>query len=194
MSAILNQLFAQILANSTLSNEQIYTIIENFGGLKKDIFELLKKIAIETTPGFKVIVDYSKSLKEMIEAGKYDQYSYLKRIGFTVPKIPGVSKVPVDILLAKLDPAMTIVKAAEFITSFGYRAATLPELLALGEQYPEEHCKWTVVSAGSNILDYEGNMGAVCLGCYSQGRELSICASSFTNIGGARLLVVRDPK
>jgi hypothetical protein len=87
---------------------------------------------------FPITVDYSRTLEEMIKAGKYDYVnSSINSTNFPIDQ----SKSGTETLEAVIVHLDKYVKDTETVLKLmdkkGLRPATLPELLALGEQYPE---------------------------------------------------------
>ena len=106
---------------------------------------------------FRLMVDYDKSLEEMIAAGKDSpspdgNYSY-----FNEERFPKNAKgnVEVDLELIHFKEGFFTIPKEDFkkisvaLQGRGLRPATLPELLALGEQYPNLQLKYPIVALGS---------------------------------------------
>lgn len=125
---------------------------------------------------FKVTVDYSRSLAEMIASGKYSWvHSEITEKHFPLPKIPaGVS--------AKLDLNLELVHVKRYISSNdaiaelkrrGMRPTIPPELLAFGKKYPEEQRKSPIVALGS-VWRHWGGGRVPCLWGVANGRYMDL--------------------
>lgn len=100
--------------------------------------------------GIKLIVDYSKSLDQMILAGKYDW----KNPSITEKNFPLLDglKGRIFILSGKLfifNKKISSNDAIIEMKSLGYRPANLAELLVLGKNYPDLQKKNPIISLGS---------------------------------------------
>ena len=153
--------------------------------------ELVVGVAPAAASTFKVIVDYDKSLKDMISAGKYDQ------IGSDVTEkhfpISGNGKAEVNLELVRLNKRISSKDAIVELKKLGTRPATLPELLAFGVAYPEEQRKLPIVALGSVWQDWDGDRCVPCLYCWVDG-ERSLDLYCFGGVWDEpdRFLAVRE--
>lgn len=121
-----------------------------------------------------LVVDYSQSLSEMITAGNYDwKNSVVNEKYFTVTKQLTAKRV---VLLASLFCFSYHISSDEVINEMykiKFKTAALPELLALGANYPELQRQFTIIALGSIFYRIGGN---IVPGLYSDGikRKLSI--------------------
>ncbi len=109
-----------------------------------DLIENQKKEGANFSEKFNLIIDYSRSLKEMILAGSYDwSDSDVLKENF-IPKGLVGKKVDVD---AKIFYFNKTVKNRDIFIAMekeGYRPANLFELLALGEAKPDLQKKFGI--------------------------------------------------
>lgn len=136
-----------------------------------------------------VSVDYSRPLAEMIKAGHYDYANE----SITADNFPmtGEGQVELDLTLIHFNRGITSKEAITEMRKMGMRPATLPELLALGEKYPEEQRQYPIIAFGSVRQHPLGDRDVPYLGEWSGERGLSL--SWFDNGWGdrCRFLAVR---
>ena len=99
---------------------------------------------------FHVIVDYRKSLWDMIKAGNYDRYNGdINASHFPIKKSKG--RVKLNIELVYYGKFMVSDEVVRDLDNRGLRPATLPELLAFGakSKYPDIQCDFPIVVLGS---------------------------------------------
>lgn len=94
-----------------------------------------------------ITVDYTRTLKQMIVAGCYDWTNEDITAGHF--PISGTGKVTVGLELVHLDRIVSTSEVLCALEERGLRPATLVELLAFGEKYPEEQRKYPIVALGS---------------------------------------------
>ena len=138
---------------------------------------------------FRVIVDYSRSLKEMIQAGNYDWVN--SDINDDHFPIKGEGKVETDTTLFHHGKDASIETILAEMDKQGLRPATLPELLAFGEADPEEQRKYPIIALGSVWQRPRGRRLVAYLDEGDSERELLL--SWYEDVGGAscRFLAVR---
>ena len=111
--------------------------------------EMFKKVVdlVNPRPSFKVLVDYTKPLKEMIVAGKYDWVNG----DITQERFPikGTGQKEVEVTLFHFNKTITSDQVISEMDKAGYRPARLEELLALGVSQPELQKQFPVVAVGS---------------------------------------------
>ena len=96
---------------------------------------------------FHVIVDYRKSLLDMIKAGDY--WWYNDSINADHFPIQGSGQVELDIELINYDQSMESDEVIQALNAHGLRPVTLPELLAFGATYPDVQRDFPIVALGS---------------------------------------------
>lgn len=94
-----------------------------------------------------VTVDYSRTLEAMIAAGNYN-YANESIIPRNFP-LTGEGQVELDLCLVHFNRDITSEEAIKELEKMGMRPATLPELLALGEKYPEEQRQHPIIALGN---------------------------------------------
>jgi hypothetical protein len=114
---------------------------------------------------YQITVDYSRTLEEMIAAGKYDWvHPDITSSNFPIDQSKSGSTENLEAVIVHLDK---YVKDTEIVLKLmdknGLRPATLPELLALGEQYPEFQRKYWIYALGSRWQNSNGHRGVVVL-------------------------------
>ena len=129
---------------------------------------------------FALEVDYTKSLSVMIKAGKYDfvNSSFLKN-DFGVSDIFSGKKINIKVKTVNFKKKIGKEKAKEEISKRGLLFASLPELLAFGEQYPELQIHHDIVCINSEFKKFSDfrnkpmpNLPSLSFG--EKGRTLSL--------------------
>ncbi|MDA2936538.1 hypothetical protein MYX06_04950 [Patescibacteria group bacterium AH-259-L05] len=114
--------------------------------------ELFKQVVdlVNIGPSYDVVVDYRRSLNEMIKAAhcKTNQYCKEKLVKC---KIKGKGKVERSILLYRSDEYKNPDEIIAELKKQGYRPATIAELLALIEYHPELLKGNMIFALGSRI-------------------------------------------
>ena len=98
---------------------------------------------------YKITVDYSKTLKRMIDEGKYDYVSSDIPKHFTVQ---GEGRKEYTAKLHKISKYMSTKEVIEDMQKEGLRPAKVEELLAFGAQYPDEQRDKFFVGLGSVVV------------------------------------------
>lgn len=124
---------------------------------------------------YPVTVDYSKSLKQMIKAGKYDRVN--EDISYKNFKLAGVLSATKDVFLMSYDETMSSEEVEKDLDKKGMRACILPELLALGAQYPELQKEHYIVALGSRWCDPHSLEYVPVLSGLDGNRELRLLLS-----------------
>ena len=135
--------------------------------------------------------DYSRWLPEMIKAGKYDYFpAQINSINFPLQR--GVGIVSFQLVLAHFDKEMDSERALRELDKIGLRAATLSELLALGESFPELQRKFEIVTLGSSFVRRDGRRSVTGLDRWLGGRKLDLLV--FQRNWGERVRFAAVPK
>jgi len=110
---------------------------------------------------FRVTVDYTKTLVEMIKAGNYDWVDS----DITDKNFPlqGQGQVELNIKLINYGKFMDSAEIIRDLDNRGLRPATLPELLAFGSKYPEKQREFPIVALGSLWRYWHGPRSVECL-------------------------------
>ncbi len=102
-----------------------------------------------------VDVDFTKSKKEMIAAGKY--VSVDSRLLFGEFPVKGSGAGRVNILLLNFGRQMTSAEVISALEELKLRPMNFRELLALGNQYPKLQLNFPILAFGSTVWkDPEG--------------------------------------
>ena len=110
---------------------------------------------------FRVRVNYDLSVKEAVSAGKYDwENDDINDKNFP-SKRSGLAQI--DIRLVHFNKDMSSEDVLKELDKMGLRPAELPELLALGAEYPDEQRKYPIVALGSVWRGWGGSRVVPCL-------------------------------
>ena len=120
----------------------------------------------------KVLVDYAKPLKEMIQAGKYNWVND----NITSGHFPttGTGQKEVEIMLFHFNRPISSDDAIAEMEKAGYRPADPPEILALGVKYPELQKQFPIVALGSPWWYPDGDRSVLYLDWLISGRRLDL--------------------
>lgn len=152
---------------------------------------------------YTITVDYTKTIKQAIKAGKYNWFNNninsqnfpeseaKKSIASTQQK----SQVSTQIVLIPLNRTNRTVATNEVLKELdqkGYRPANLYELLALGAQHPDlQRTNW-IVGLGSSWTDSWDGHWVPCLDRYDAERHLYLGWSDSGWGGGWRFAVISN--
>lgn len=113
-----------------------------------------------------------KSLQEAIAAGKYDYVNnYITAEHF---KLEGEIVVEAELVLYPPDRDIESDDVVKELDQMGLRPATLPELCAFGEKYPDIQREFPVVALGSVCVGPGGGRGVAYLGNWGSEREIDL--------------------
>lgn len=131
------------LEDAGLGKEEAQLIIDS-----KDN-ELARKLIdlVKVRPTFNIVVDYNRSLTQMIKAGNYDWIND----NITSKNFPlkGKGKHELTAVLFHFDRYIESDDAIAEMDKQGYRPATIEELLAFGEKYPELQKEFPIIALDS---------------------------------------------
>lgn len=146
--------------------------------------------ATQLSSSFPVTVDYTKSLKDMIAAGKYDLTDeYITAENFP---IQGNGVVNLAIVLFHPNRYIKSEDVVKELDQSGLRPATLPELCAYGAKYLETQRKFSIVALGSSWVGPRGGRRVPCLRGHSRRRRLRLpCWGGWWD-AGCRFAAVRE--
>ncbi len=116
---------------------------------------------------FPITVDYNRSLEEMIAAGNY--HGHISDMIKGCP-ISGEGVHHLDLVLVAIEGEMYIDSVRIALSQRGLRAATIEELLALGEQHPELQRNFPIMALGS-VWDCPHTGASTVPSLYQHGRE-----------------------
>ncbi len=120
-------------------------------------------------------VDYSRTVQEMINAGKYGWTNdNITEKHFPLPTELNGKKVSVSTKLFHFNRPINSQDAIKEMDKAGYRPATLAELLALGEKQPELQKEFPIVALGSLWADARGRRSVPYLLVHGYERRLNL--------------------
>ncbi|MDQ5969018.1 MAG: hypothetical protein QG579_175 [Patescibacteria group bacterium] len=108
---------------------------------------------------YELIVNYALSLADMVKAGAYDWFSSDVNEG-NFPKM-GEGEVPVSAELIHFNKYTSSEGAVTEMGGLGFRPATIHELLAFGQKYPNVQREFPIIALGSSC-----EIVSVCLVAY----------------------------
>lgn len=160
-------LLTKALLERGCSPEEIHSLVTETKPAKQAIGTIADAVAsiIQTVKKFfRVVVDYSKTLDEMIAAGLYDW----KNDNINAKNFPvdGKGTSAVNVELIHFNRTIESNEALNELDKMGYRPATLPELLAFGAKYPDKQREFPIIALGSvwRRLDFRCVACLVCGG------------------------------
>lgn len=125
------------------------TIVKNPDVARK-IVELVNIMS-----SFDVVVDYTRSLSNMIKAGNYDWVD--GDIDADHFPVKGEGKYRVSVILFHFNRCMKSNNVIAAMDEQGFRAARIEELLALGAEHPDLQREFPIVAFGSVWWDPDGH-------------------------------------
>lgn len=171
--------------------------IENPLALKKVLADLCLSEVIESksisfiTHNFLAII-FERTLKSAIIAGKYD-WADNDITESNFPTNKDLFNTKKDMALFHFNKAMSAENVVEKINEAGYSPATLMELLAIGEKFPEIQREFPVIAFGSSAR-LHGLLRVPILWFDSMsGRILCLSAWQGVWLSSSRFLAVRKP-
>lgn len=121
---------------------------------------------------FKVLVDYSKSLAEMVSAGKYDWVN----LDITNSHFPiqGSGQQEKEVVLFHFNKVVSSEEAIVEMEKQGFCPAKIEDLLALGANQPELQKQFSIAALGSSWRRSGGALSVPLLGWCVVGRSLGL--------------------
>ena len=119
---------------------------------------------------FNLTVDFNRSVEDGIKAGKYDWKSDGITSEHFSSQETGMAEVAVELFHFSKD--METEGVLKEMEKKGYRPATLKELLAFGEKYPDLQRKFPIIAFGSVWQVPRGDRCCACLDGYASTRAL----------------------
>lgn len=160
------------LRQRNVTDEQIHSLVTDDGEIPMDkIADAFAEVLCSRNI-FRVTVDYTQSLAEMIAAGKYDWINP----DITADNFPisGNDQVEVNLELIHFNRTMESDDVLKELDKAGLRPATIAELLAFGIKYPEKQREFPVVALGSIWQGRGGDRDVPGLWSLSDVRSLSL--------------------
>lgn len=139
---------------------------------------------------FKVVVDYSRDLSQMIVDGAYDYVNS----DITADRFPvkGEGRQEREIELFHFNRVISSDDAIKEMAAAGYRPATIEELLALGQAQRELQRQFPIVALGSVWRCPGGGRDVPCLDRCSTERSLRLDCFGADWSGDCRFAAVRN--
>lgn len=168
-------LLTKALLERGCSPEEIHSLVTGTKPAKQAIDTIADAVSdiIQAVKNFfRVTVDYSQTLDEMIAAGSYNwKNSDINAKNFPVD---GKGTSPVNIELVHFNRNIESDEALNELDKMGYRPATLPELLAFGAKHPDKQREFPIVALGSVRRLLRGRRHVAYLDCGVDGRGLGL--------------------
>lgn len=133
--------------------------------------ELIVKAGYSRKEDFKIIVNYQRSLQQMIKAGKYDWVN--DNITSEHFLVKGEGKQELTITLFHFNKSMTSDEVKTEMEKQDFRPANIEDLLSLGEKCPDLQKKFPIIALGS-VWRTSGGHGASYLGWSCVRRHLDL--------------------
>lgn len=161
----------QLLAVVEEQNISIAEAIERIKGNSNGKAEAQPQPAEEIT----LTVDYGRTVKQMIKAGKYNGVnSDITEKNFPLPTELIGQKTSVSGKLFHFGKDISSEDVIFEMDKSGYRPATLPELLALGEAHPDLQRQFPIIALGSVWRVAAGSRIVPALAVDGYGRKLHL--------------------
>ncbi len=156
------------------SSEDIHSLADP--EKSRAVWDQIARIIVGTGSGarqtFKVLVDYAKTLKEMIREGKYNWVdSNITQENFRTQE-KGTQEI--EIQLFHFGRVVGSEEVLEEMEREGFRPATLPELLALGAADRELQKEFPIVALGSRWRSPDGYLVVPFLHWFGLRRNLDL--------------------
>jgi len=139
---------------------------------EKILDEIAKLIVGASRQSFKVLVDYTKTLAEMIRAGSYDCEGF--DINSENFKVVGQGQQEVEVVLFHFNRETNTEDILLKMERAGYRPARIEELLALGAKHPNLQRQFSIVAFGSVWWNPDGYHAVVYLTWHDVKRDLGL--------------------
>jgi len=155
------------------SDDDLHRLVTEEG--KPTLAKIAGLIAGIVRQTFRVVVDYSRDLAQMIADGAYDYVNS----DITADHFPikGEGKQEREIELFHFNRTISSDDAIKEMAAAGYRPAFIEELLAFGQAQPELQRQFPIVALGSVWRSPDGYRYIPCLRRCDAGRGL--CLGSF---------------
>lgn len=155
-----------------ISTEFAQGLIDDPGNLRIIFETAFRDFCFSDSSTISLIVNYSRRVEDGIKAGKYDRvYSDITQDNFP-PNRTGTASVKVQ--LVHFGREMTTDDVIGELNKQGLRPAELPELLVLGENYPDIQREYPIVALGSRWQFLRGHWRVPCLSGSGAGRSLRL--------------------
>ncbi len=131
---------------------QAFDPVNRFAAVRKSSGEVQPSHVEAVQPTittFRVLVNYDQTVKDMVQAGKYDWSGSLFQVTSDNFPINHRAAGTVEIVLVHFHRPVGMSEALGELDKMGLRPAELPELLALGAAYPEKQREFPIIALGS---------------------------------------------
>jgi hypothetical protein len=171
--------FVQLLVGAVKkaggTDEDIHRLTTaNVNGVWDKIASLVIEAGKKVKEVFTIVVDYSRSVKDSISAGKYDYANE----GITKNNFPSAEhekgKKELQFTLYHFGRDVESDYAISEMDKDGKRPATLRELLAFGETNPEFQNQFPIIALGSFWVNRNGYRYVACLFGFDSERYLCL--------------------
>jgi len=156
--------------------------------LAKKIAEVIMASKQKVRETYKVVVDYGKSLAEMILLGNYGWFN--DDINSKNFPLQGTGAQESELVLVHLNQSATSKEVLESLDSQGLAPAQFVHLLAFGAAYPELQRQFPIIALGSSFVDGHGDRGYPYLYCHGSRRRLCLYWGGDGHRGLCRFLAV----
>ncbi len=169
---------SKALRKKGVSYEQIHELVKD-GEAQDALVEKIAGVLVEVMQlakdAFRVTVDYSTTLEQMIAAGRYDWKNQdINQKNFPIPPSKCGKKEEVAIELKHFNRTMESEEVLRELDKDGFRPANVFELQAFAERYPEKQREFPIVALGSVWRGWRGRRCVACLYGGSVGRDLRL--------------------
>ncbi len=168
---------SKALRKKGVSYEQIHELVkdgEAQDALVEKIAGVLAEVMQQAKNLFRVTVDYSLTLEQMIAAGRYDwKNSDINQKNFPIPPSKR-GKEDVVIELKHFNRTMDSDEVIRELDKDGFRPANVFELQAFAETYPEKQREFPIVALGSVWRHWGGSRSVAGLCGAADRRDLDL--------------------
>lgn len=172
MFQILKAIIDEVL--SLGGNDENVRRILSDQNLRREIGKLIMSASKSfVVASFRVAVDYGRTLKSMVDAGKYDWVNE----DITQEHFPVSSQGGDEVSIFHFNEEIASENAILAMDREGFRPARIEELLALGEKQPELQKQFPIIALGSIWLDPGGDRCVAYLDF--DGSERLLCLDWF---------------
>jgi len=165
----------QTITNAVLElggdDEDLHRLLTD-SKLAKQVAELIMFGRQKASDTFKVVVNYGKTLAEMIQFGKYGWVN--DDITDKHFPIQGAGTQEAELVLVHLNRDATTKEVLAHLDSNGLKAAGIEHLLAFGATYPEIQKEFPVIALGSAWVNDNGNRNYPYLNFNDDKRKLNL--------------------
>lgn len=127
------------------------------------------------SPGvFLLLVDYNRSIKQLVTAGKYKWENH--NVNYRNFPVFRRGKDAAEIHLVSFNRNISTEDALDGLDEKNLRPADIHTLLSFGAKYPDSQLKHLIVALGSVCRDHRDVFLAPCLSGNDSEREIGLCS------------------